>query len=95
MASKQPGAAPARSARRGAKPAGKPAPSATAATGVDAILAAHNSRFKKAVTYEPRRHGVRDVRAWERETGKAYSKLSMAERASANAEIAARKRATE
>jgi hypothetical protein len=51
------------------------------------MLAAHNSKFKKSVAYEPRRHSVRDVKQWEARTGKRYASLSMAERAKANDEI--------
>ncbi len=57
-----------------------------------AKLAAHNSKFSKTTSYEPRAHGVRDVRRWERASGKTYSKLPYAERAEANAEIAEMKK---
>jgi hypothetical protein len=58
-----------------------------------AKLAAHNSKFRSS-SYEPRAHGVRDVRRWEACSGKAYAKLTYAERAAANKEIAAMKAAT-
>ncbi len=65
--------------REPAAPAGAPS--------LEAVLAAHNSRFKADVRYEPRRHSVRDVKAWERASGRTYATLSMAERAAANREI--------
>jgi hypothetical protein len=51
------------------------------------LLRSHNRRVAPPATYEPARNSVRDVRAWERASGKVWSKLSVAERAAANAEM--------
>ena len=66
-----------------------------AASGDDlaAKLAAHNKKFSRTA-YEPRAHSLRDVKRWEAATGKVYAKLGYAERAEANAAIAARKAAS-
>ena len=55
---------------------------------VAALLAEHNAKFASKTVYEPRHHRVKDVRAWEEQSGKRYSALSMPERAEANREIA-------
>jgi hypothetical protein len=51
------------------------------------ILKRHNEKFAVAPLYEPPRHSVRDVRQWERETGKIWSQLKPEEREVANEEI--------
>ena len=55
------------------------------------LLKKHNDQFSKSTTYEPPRHSVRDVRAWEKVTGKVWATLSMEDRELANAEIMALK----
>ncbi|KAF1784046.1 hypothetical protein GQ600_25164 [Phytophthora cactorum] len=52
------------------------------------MLKKHNKKFKATHTYEPPQHSVRQVKQWERETGKSYYALSAAERVQANQEIA-------
>ncbi|KAG3004509.1 hypothetical protein JG688_00010059 [Phytophthora aleatoria] len=52
------------------------------------LLKKHNKKFKATHTYEPPQHSVRQVKQWERETGKSYYALSAAERVQANQEIA-------
>jgi hypothetical protein len=51
-------------------------------------LRAHNDRFVAPSTYEPPRHSVREVRQWEKITGKTWSSLKPDEREKANQEIA-------
>jgi hypothetical protein len=51
-----------------------------------ALLAKHNQKFNKT-QYEPPRHSVRDVRKWERETGKQWAGMTAAQRQEANDEI--------
>ena len=55
------------------------------------LLKKHNNQFSTPTTYEPSRHSVRDVRAWENLTGKVWANLSMEDRELANAEILALK----
>ena len=50
------------------------------------LLAKHNQRFKQT-TYEPPRHSVRDVRRWEKETGKIWANLNPQDREKANGDI--------
>jgi hypothetical protein len=54
-------------------------------------LKKHNEQFanKKSAAYEPSRHSVREVRAWERASGKMWASLSTEERQLANSEILA------
>lgn len=51
------------------------------------ILKQHNEQFGKKAVYEPARHSVRDVRAWEKQSGKIWATLSTEDRESANQEI--------
>ena len=51
------------------------------------LLKKHNQRFAPIPIYEPPRHSVRDVRKWEKSTGKIWSSLRPEEREVANAEI--------
>lgn len=55
------------------------------------LLKRHNNQFSKSTSYEPSRHSVRDVRAWEKAKGKVWAHLSMEDRELANAEILAMK----
>ena len=60
------------------------------------LLKKHNEQFRGKSSsgrqaYEPSRHSVRDVRVWERATGKTWSGLATEEREAANAEILAMK----
>lgn len=52
-----------------------------------ALLKQHNSKFVAASAYEPPRHSVRDVRKWERQTGRIWAKLGPQARELANKEI--------
>lgn len=51
------------------------------------LLKKHNQRFAPIPIYEPPRHSVRDVRKWEKSSGKTWSSLRPEEREVANAEI--------
>ena len=51
------------------------------------LLKQHNQRFAPAPAYEPPRHSVREVRGWEKKTGKIWNKLTPQERELANDEI--------
>ena len=51
------------------------------------LLKKHNQRFAPIPIYEPSRHSVRDVRKWEKSSGKTWSSLRPEEREVANAEI--------
>jgi len=53
---------------------------------VSEILKNHNKKFSKAV-YEPPKHSVRVVRAWERSSGKKFYDLTPSEREDANEEM--------
>jgi hypothetical protein len=55
---------------------------------IEEKMKAHNMKFKKKSTYEPRKHSARDVRMWESKTKKKWSTLNVDERIAANAEIA-------
>jgi hypothetical protein len=57
-----------------------------------ALIAAHNQKFKPKCDYAPPQHSVRDVRAWETETGNRWYDLSPGARNAANAEISRMKR---
>jgi hypothetical protein len=72
---------------------GKAAP---AADNVDmlALLKKHNEKFAAVPLYEPPMHSVRDVRNWERSTGRAWASLSAEERTHANKEITEMKKAS-
>jgi hypothetical protein len=78
----------------------KPASTATAATknknkndkeNVDVdmldLLKQHNKKFQPVALYEPSRHSVRDVRRWEKASGKTWSSLKPDERERANEDI--------
>eukprot|EP01041_Mallomonas_annulata_P012586 gene12586-26503_t len=56
------------------------------------ILKKHNQKFVKTTDYEPSRHAARDVRTWEKETGKDWASLKSREREVANIEISKLKR---
>jgi hypothetical protein len=51
------------------------------------LLRKHNEKFAPVTKYEPPRHSVRDVRKWEKISGKGWSVLTQEERISANEEI--------
>lgn len=51
------------------------------------LLKKHNKKFQATTLYEPSRHSVRDVRKWERLTGKTWSSLKPDEREEANEHI--------
>ncbi|KAF4041406.1 hypothetical protein GN244_ATG06405 [Phytophthora infestans] len=51
------------------------------------LLKKHNKKFKAIHTYEPPQHSVREVKQWERDTGKSYYALSAEERVQANQDI--------
>lgn len=54
---------------------------------LEAMLREHNSRFAPTPTYIPPKHSVRDVRKWEKLSGKAWSDLKPEERERVNEEI--------
>jgi hypothetical protein len=51
------------------------------------LLRRHNERFVPVTKYEPSRHSVRDVRKWEKISGKEWATLSAEARIGANEEI--------
>ena len=51
------------------------------------LLKKHNKNFAPTPTYEPPRHSVRDVRKWEKVSGKLWANLKPEEREAANDEI--------
>ena len=51
------------------------------------LLKKHNKRFAPIPIYEPPRHSVRDVRKWEKSSGKTWLSLRPEEREVVNAEI--------
>lgn len=55
------------------------------------ILKKHNEKFAVAPLYEPSRHSVRDVRKWEKQTGKIWANLSPEEREIVNRDISKQK----
>jgi hypothetical protein len=58
------------------------------------LLKKHNQRFAPIPIYEPPRHSVRDVRQWEKLSGKTWLSLKPEEREVVNAEISKTKEAT-
>lgn len=58
-------------------------------------LAAHNKNLiaKKKAAYEPRKHSIKDVRAWEQRHNRRWAELTMEERIQANDEITASRNA--
>lgn len=58
---------------------------------LEELLAMHNKQFKPKVTYEPAKHGVKDIRKWEVEHGRTWYDLTPEERQEANDWIAAKK----
>ena len=66
---------------------GQSAPSADDEICTLELLKKHNQRFAPVPIYEPPRHSVRDVRKWEKESGKSWQTLSPEEREVVNAEI--------
>jgi len=54
---------------------------------IAALLAQHNSKFKKKSAYEPRVHSQRHIKMWETRNGRRWHSLSVSEREQANAEI--------
>lgn len=57
------------------------------------LLKKHNEKFAAVPIYEPPMHSVRDVRNWERSTGRAWASLTAEERSHANKEITEMKKA--
>ena len=57
------------------------------------LLKKHNQRFAPIPIYEPPRHSVRDVRQWEKSSGKTWLSLKPEEREVVNAEISKTKEA--
>ena len=52
------------------------------------LLRQHNKKFAVTKpTYEPRKHSVASMRAWEQRTGRRYHELSAEDRRAANEEI--------
>ena len=51
------------------------------------LLKKHNKNFAPTPTYEPPRHSVRDVRKWEKLSGKLWANLKPEEREQANEDI--------
>lgn len=66
----------------GAKPAAAPAFS------IEQLLKEHNAKFAPVPVYEPPKHSVRDVRKWEKLSGRQWCELKPEERQSVNEEIA-------
>lgn len=56
------------------------------------ILRKHNERFVPVPVYEPQLHSVRDVRNWEKQTGKFWANLNPSEKEKANHEISQMKK---
>lgn len=54
---------------------------------IAALIAAHNQKFRPKYEYAPPQHSVRDVKAWEAETGQRWYKLSPNARIRANEQI--------
>lgn len=54
---------------------------------LEELLREHNSRFVPPPVYIPPKYSVRDVRKWEKLTGKSWSELKPEEREKANDEI--------
>jgi hypothetical protein len=52
-----------------------------------ALLRKHNQKFVPQPTYVPMQHSVRDVRAWERSSGKVWAQLNPEQKEQANKEI--------
>lgn len=59
------------------------------------ILKKHNEKFTAVPLYEPSRHSVRDVRRWEKDSGKVWASLTPEERELANKQIAAQIKAAD
>ena len=55
------------------------------------LLKKHNKKFAPVPIYEPSRHSVRDVRKWEKSSGKTWATLGPEDRETANAEIKSKK----
>lgn len=51
------------------------------------LLRRHNEKFVPAPLYEPPKHSVRDIRQWEKRTGKLWCNLKPQERELVNEEI--------
>ena len=60
---------------------------------ISALIAAHNQKFRPKCDYAPPQHSVRDVKAWEAETGSRWYQLSPNSRLAANEAISKMKRA--
>lgn len=54
---------------------------------LELLLKAHNAKFVPVPAYEPPKYSVRDVRKWEKLTGKLWCELKPEERQAANDEI--------
>jgi hypothetical protein len=59
------------------------------------LLKAHNAKFVPVPAYEPPKHSVREVRNWEKLTGKLWCELKPEERQAANDEISRMKESKE
>jgi hypothetical protein len=68
-------------------PIGSTATAKDAETDMMELLKKHNQRFAPIPVYEPPRHSVRDVRKWEKASGKLWSNLKPEEREVVNADI--------
>ena len=76
------------------KPGNQPtSTSAEDDTAMMELLKKHNKRFAPIPIYEPPRHSVRDVRKWEKSSGKTWLSLKPEEREVVNAEIESMKNA--
>lgn len=64
-------------------------------TSLEQLLKAHNAKFVPVPAYEPPKHSVREVRKWEKITGKLWCELKPEERQAANDEIAHMKETNE
>jgi hypothetical protein len=51
------------------------------------LLKEHNAKFAPVPVYEPPKHSVRDVRKWEKMSGRLWSDLKPEEREKVNEEI--------
>lgn len=54
---------------------------------LELLLKAHNAKFVPVPAYEPPKYSVRDVRKWEKLTGRLWCELKPEERQAANDEI--------
>jgi hypothetical protein len=78
-----------------AKGSAKKRATTDADTSLEQLLKAHNAKFVPVPAYEPPKHSVREVRKWEKITGKLWCELKPEERQAANDEIAHMKETNE